>query len=266
MRGKIRTFVFLLFSFLFLTILFSGSPKVTVFSCREFISADYSIETEGAKSRRHTERTEYDIDYEVTFGQTENYRIRHARLLRRLDEKGSVYETGVKGGSGISAEVLNRLENHPLEVLNGTLVNPEVLPLSVSMGRDSFISAVTLSLPHRMPPNARRKTVDSVLPLPTGRLAVTLTYRRVGRMKDGERWEVVLDNVRFTLEEPYSEVLTASVEAFYLGGWALYDEEGVLLASRLQYRITFLVSQTALSPNVTFRSVVSSRVIVEKKK
>jgi len=264
MRVEVRSSIFVLLSFLLLALLLYGSPKTVLFSCREHLSADYTIEAVGSKPQKYIERAEYDIEYEVVFGKTEKYRIRHARLRRRLDEKGIVYETGEESSSGVSAEVLQTLEKTPLEVSNGTLLNPEVL-LPSSANKNYSVSAVRLSLPHSMPRNAQQKISNATLSFPHGEFTFRIVYRRAGRMEEGERWEVVLDEARFRLKEPYLEVMSASVEDVYLGGWALYDEDGILLACRLQYRITFLLSQTALSPNLAFRSAVSAQVSVERK-
>lgn len=273
MFSRARAFLFIVLVFLvFLSLLLYGSPRTFVFWCRQRVFAEYTINTEGLEPRRHIEKAEYDIAYEVRLNGGEDYTIKYAHLVRQLDGKSFVYETGKENGSGTSAKVLRFFEKHPLSVESreGTIITSETVSAPIIAdtegGMEKFISVVVLSLPHRMPQRIERRSVNAKLSLPLGELFFSVSYRRGGGMGGGSRWEVVLDKVHFTVKEPYSEVVTASVKEAFLGGWALYDKDGILLANRLQYRITLVVTQTSLVPNLEVESTVSSQLIVERER
>jgi hypothetical protein len=147
-------------------------------------------------------------------------------------------------------------------------VNPESIPFFNQTDRDTSLKtvsfALTLSLRHK---NPQKEIFDeSYLPVtPLGELRLKISYRESGRMSEGVRWEITLNEANFLVDQAFKEVINVELKDANLSGWVLYDSSGFLVTAKLSYRLKMVTSQPFLSPNVKIESSVVSYVSIERR-
>ncbi|MCX7703628.1 MAG: hypothetical protein N2234_05965 [Planctomycetota bacterium] len=243
--------------------------KTFVFRCETSTLVVHTIQSEDEKV--HREKSSYLLDYAVDFGNRESYTVLSARIERHTNDKTWVYETGKEGEPKASGLFFETFRNKPLILSSDErqLTNtPEEIPFfkqaekNIALQTLSF--ALSVSLRHKDPWKERND--KSSLPLsPLGELLLCLSYREAGKMREGKRWEILLERIEFLPNEHLKGVIKVEIKEPNMSGWALYDDDGFLITARLSYRLKLILSQCIPSHFCSVESSAVSSVVIERR-